>query len=671
MEARFQSKIDKPASELSKLLMRHKDATGADKGKLEQQVRELIASSKAKDGSPQYKPHPHPKITDDIPTAVLQSRARQFLKWRDMWYGWDLDADDTDTAYLQKLKRAIGRRMDSRPTKAQEKARAAWDERKSELTQQIPLSELQEKFAMMSRRKRLNAEYGQDDAAYVRRLKKLIRLARRRATMEQKNSEYKPVEHFKDLPSKKEEAARVEEEVQAKAPTRKSGRARKQTERLDAGDGGPASKWQDKATAGRDDMEPQEGPTAKAKGKVVPRRLMQQQQPKKAASAAPKTGEYGMTKQQEGRLNALYYGDDDKPPMPMGGKVLYKMMVKEGDQPSLKSVRAWIADQKVAQVFAFRRDDGGEVAPNKMTVPMANLGMDLFTITNQKSRKDKNETEISGREANFYKGYGASGYVLVVADLYSRYALTAWLKDKTPETVVKALEPLLDEAEAIAKKTRPAKARMIKSMRSDNGVEFLLATELFKKKKIHETKTISGTPSANGVTERIVGVLRRNLAKSYVIKPRNWKTLLPGVTDIYNQHWNRSLKNSPAEVVMDKTHAQLEESRAEGRESQVQSHTDSKPPLKVGQLVRLRTKEDQFNRSSRQSYYANIMKIKRVVNPSNRSKAVRYELEGAEGDVTNQDKQLNATFPRRYLLPIERSVDPKDTTKLSKMRIIR
>jgi transposase InsO family protein len=382
-----------------------------------------------------------------------------------------------------------------------------------------------------------------------------------------------------------------------------------------------------------------------------------------------------MTKEQEKRLTELYYGSKTKPGATYGPRVLYRMMLKEGDTPNVAAVRAWVKDQTVDQLFAFRRTDGEELSPNKMTVPMAQMGMDLFTVTNQVQKKKKNETAVTETLQKLYKDYGANGFVLLVVDHYSRYAFTAHIRNKSDKDIAKVLPALLDKAEAMGRAARPdleANQRAINSMRSDNGGEFKgQVLDILKERKIKNIKTLSGTPQSNAIVERTVGTIRRNLAKQFIINPRSWRSLLVGVTDVYNKKYNRTIKQTPHEAAQDTTSGVQEARRAEEREQQKGPTKSDRDDFKVGQRVLLRIKDKQFNKSSGQTYYKTPLKIATVKRARDGVRATRYTLESADGVLKDSQKMLEKVYPRRNLLPIGQSMDPDDRAKIVLMRGIK
>ncbi len=659
-----------PASELTRMLEKRKKAKdgSAEKKELETKIRAYVKKKMNSGGENKWKPRTHEHFDEGTPTSHLQGRVRKYHQWKEAWYNWDLQEEgkETDSQFLKRMQAELRRRKRTRPTQALLEERSKWDKDRAVLNDKIPLEHLKELFAMMSRRKRYNKEeWDEADQEYLHRVKKLMQKARLARTMAQKKTPYKEIEHFVDLPSLSEDKKQEEKEAKANTGTRKSGRANrgKAAVRFDDEDYGTGGNPEDEA----------ENRTATRKKDYVPRTLFKQTEKASAPTKKRKPGMYDrMTKDQEKRLSELYYGNKKKPGATYGPRVLYRMMLKEGDTPNLAAVRAWVKDQAVDQVFAFRRTDGEELSPNKMDVPMAQMGMDLFTVTNQVQKKTKNETAVTEDLKKFYKDYGANGFVLLVVDHYSRYAFTAPIRNKSDKDIAKALPALLDKAEAMGRAARPdlgKDQRVINSMRSDNGGEFKgEVLKILKDRKIKNIKTLSGTPQSNAIVERTVGTIRRNLAKQFIINPRSWRSLLVGVTDVYNKKYNKTIKQTPHEAAQDMTNAVTEARRAEEREQQEGPTKSDREDFKVGQRVLLRLKDKQFNKSSGQTYYKTPLKIAAVHPDPKGVRATRYTLESDGAELKDSQKMLGPKYPRRNLLPIGKSVDPENAAKMALMK---
>jgi len=158
------------------------------------------------------------------------------------------------------------------------------------------------------------------------------------------------------------------------------------------------------------------------------------------------------------------------------------------------------------------------------------------------------------------------------------------------------------------------------------------------------------------------------LAKQLIINPRSWRSLLVGVTDVYNKKYNKTIKQTPHEAAQDMTNGVTEARRAEEREQQEGPTKSDRDDFKVGQRVLLRIKDKQFNKSSGQTYYKTPLKIATVKRASDGVRATRYKLESAGGVLKDSQKMLEPLYPRRNLLPIGESADPENVAKMALMK---
>ena len=462
-------------------------------------------------------------------------------------------------------------------------------------------------------------------------------------------------------------------------------------------------------------------------------------------SELPKSQRKELTKGQEKRLSDLYYGE-----LPMGRETLYHAMLQQdGPVPSKSSIQRWINAQKVEQVYAQRRKKDA-VGNFLMTSPGKNLSIDLFTATDRGALKN-----ATARDRKLWKGWGKTGYALVVIDNFSRKAWTAALNKKTPVAAASAFRKLLplivketgshpksinmddgeefkgpfrallkgggvfpahnpgapnmptylltidkDQAKRTLRQLAAGLGVHCKDLQEYNatnektGDEFLLnapctsklqeGTEINvpifpgqKEKEITPRVTIGGAPSSNGLVERVVGVLRKALARMWVIKGdtgagTGWRGLLPRVTAAYNRHFHRVLQTTPADAVRLRDKADLSRLRELVKQQQRRDNSTRPPDLKKGQLVRLRILPPKFNKSSTQSYYSKVMRVRQVIYRGgaldNPQIATHYKLEMAPGQGRGNKKLLSKSYPRSALLTIDEI--PGDE-KLSKGKFLR
>lgn len=131
------------------------------------------------------------------------------------------------------------------------------------------------------------------------------------------------------------------------------------------------------------------------------------------------------------------------------------------------------------------------------------------------------------------------GYILSVIDVFTRFASTRILKDKSSDRVCKALTDVTrDRANPV-------------SIISDNGKEFENAEiKLWCLERGIVLKHGSPyTPTTTGAIERFNQSLIRKLRRITKFGKRNWKECLSLVTNAYNISLNRSIGCAPIELV--------------------------------------------------------------------------------------------------------------------------
>ena len=171
-----------------------------------------------------------------------------------------------------------------------------------------------------------------------------------------------------------------------------------------------------------------------------------------------------------------------------------------------------------------------------------------------------------------------------------------------------------------------------------------------KYKPIKQLTTVGNAPQSNAIVERAIGTLKRIISKTYAIRGGAWRTILPEATKVYNEHSHRMIGMTPEEAIA-LPPSEQGELRTSVRESQIQDGTETKPPLKVGDTVRLRIGKPTFNSGSKQSYYSTVFKVKDVVKSKHPQKAIRYRLEGGKSSAANK-KLLDKSYVQRYLQPV-------------------
>jgi len=131
-------------------------------------------------------------------------------------------------------------------------------------------------------------------------------------------------------------------------------------------------------------------------------------------------------------------------------------------------------------------------------------------------------------------------YILTVIDAYTRFLITAPLKDKTAVAVANAL---------VERVFCPFGS--CREIVSDQGSEFCnaLMSELCERMHVVRLRTTVYRPQANGVVERVHRSMNTLLSKVVSENQRDWPEWLPAITAAYNASYHESTGFSPYYLV--------------------------------------------------------------------------------------------------------------------------
>lgn len=168
-------------------------------------------------------------------------------------------------------------------------------------------------------------------------------------------------------------------------------------------------------------------------------------------------------------------------------------------------------------------------------------------------------------------------YILSVIDFYSRYLWTIPIKDKTAESIVIALEPLIQHYYP-------------KIIQSDNGGEFVnkLFNEMCRRNRVRHVTGKSYSPNVNGRVERVQGTIKSRLKKyltnvGYNGQSKVWINVLPNITNAYNHTYHSVIKTTPYQAF--NKYVSVDKQNQEATKK-IQTPLSS-PKLHRGDLVRI------------------------------------------------------------------------------------
>jgi hypothetical protein len=207
-------------------------------------------------------------------------------------------------------------------------------------------------------------------------------------------------------------------------------------------------------------------------------------------------------------------------------------------------------------------------------------------------------------------------------DNFSRFVWTAPIKHKTPDEIIAAIKPILED---IKKKFD----KLPKYILSDRGGEFGAEYVAFLKSlKIRNHNTIAGMPQSNGTVERSNLSLKQIMTRQKQTQQSghpNWFTLLQKVTKVYNNTYHTGLNMTPNEAINITDENVLKNMRREQKKKRVEHH-QQEANYKVGDEVRLRKLKSSLSKYTEPNWTTELYTIEKV-RPSTATTATKYVLE--------------------------------------------
>jgi hypothetical protein len=267
--------------------------------------------------------------------------------------------------------------------------------------------------------------------------------------------------------------------------------------------------------------------------------------------------------------------------------------------------------------------------------PMNIVEMDLVDFSNLAWKKDK--------------------WMMTAVDTHSKFLFAVPLKSKEEAEVTRAFKALLAQ---IKKQTK----MQPKNVLTDNGTEFINKSI----KKVYESKGINHLLTKPGEASHAVNIERMNLyVRNKVTQWReqfddmNWVKYLPTILKNYNKTPSRVTKMSPEQVLADSSNDGANEKVVDNIKKSILPKNNKKEivPYKVGDMVRIKTLGEQFDKpSNNTSYTKAVYKIKKVYNAN--AKTVLqpgYTLENDNG------RQIDERYYHHDLLVVKPSLVEAET----------
>lgn len=323
---------------------------------------------------------------------------------------------------------------------------------------------------------------------------------------------------------------------------------------------------------------------------------------KEQAKADKEKAKIEKLEEQHAIIEKIYYDEG----MTYGRDKLYKTIQSHGHKIPRHVVDAWLKQQALYQLTKTQRKSKQfqvlqTDAPNKI------WAIDLFV----------------------WKDF----IFCNVIDVFSRFAYSYLIKDKTSQSVVHSLKKLFKKY-----KTKPS------AILSDNGQEFSSKeyTTFLEKNNIKIIKTAPHNPQANGKIERFNGILLELLKKQEMLSKKSLKLTQASLNKIlksYNTSYHSIIDMTPQEAAKpENTETVLK--RNEKFSSVEHQNIDD---IKVGDKVRIEVSGiDKKDKPYRLKWSENVYTIKSVRKPSgkNLTMPIKYKVEGNKKLFKRNELQL-------------------------------
>ena len=205
------------------------------------------------------------------------------------------------------------------------------------------------------------------------------------------------------------------------------------------------------------------------------------------------------------------------------------------------------------------------------------------------------------------KGYK---FILVVLDVFSRFAWARPLKNKSGKEVANALKNIIE-----VDRRRP------KKLWTDEGTEFY-NVDVSRVLNGIELYSTHNEPKA-AIAERFIRTLREKMETNYILTQSTiWYDILPELLREYNTSKHRTIKMTPEEASKPKNYYRV---------SACFKHVKDKDPpsFSVGDKVRISIQKKLFDKGATANWSEEIFKVKKLRLDTN---PIVYQLEDLAGE---------------------------------------
>ena len=269
---------------------------------------------------------------------------------------------------------------------------------------------------------------------------------------------------------------------------------------------------------------------------------------------------------------------------------LHEKLKAQGLRLPLKTIKTFLHDQEVAQVFHERRIK--TYFPLIADAPFQRIQVDLLDVSNENYVKNK-----------------SVHFLFVCIDVYTRYVLVVSQRNKSEAECTSSLRRVLhDIAELVGPYGLPSQ------MDSDNEPAFLSRgfKRLCAENHLEQHLNVPGDFKSKGIVERFNRTLRSLLQKYMVaFNTEAWIDKLPDLVSNYNNTYHRTLKKTPTQAI--ENNDGYEKDRAK-QTAKAKEQPFNRDVIEVGDKVRVLRKKGVFDKGTEPRWSKHVSSVERVDN---------------------------------------------------------
>lgn len=222
-------------------------------------------------------------------------------------------------------------------------------------------------------------------------------------------------------------------------------------------------------------------------------------------------------------------------------------------------------------------------------------------------------------------------FILVLVDVFSKYAWARPLKNKEGISVAEAFEDIFDSSKRIPYR-----------LWTDRGTEFYNQNveKTLKKHKVQLYSTFNDPKSA--IAERFIRTLRGKLESNFLLTQSTvWYDILPELISEYNNSRHRSISMTPKEASKLCNYQKVYDSLYK------KTHVEGTPAFHIGDKVRISINKRLFEKGSTSNWSEEIFEISNIIRTT---KPIVYRIK----DLI--DEEIEGSFYKEQLQKTHQSI---------------